>query len=69
VAERSPRLVKANTQWTPEQLAWLHSESERLGLRSASAVARMIVQAAMQVSQGGCRECPVHCQHEGVQRS
>jgi aldehyde:ferredoxin oxidoreductase len=61
VAERSPRLVKANTQWTPEQLAWLHSESERLGLRSASAVARMIVQAAMVAAAGTCLRCPVHC--------
>lgn len=68
MAERAKRLVKANTQWTPEQLAWLHSEAERLGLRSAAAVARMLVQAAMTAAQETCtHECSVHPRHEGVQ--
>ncbi len=52
MARNAERMVKANTQWTPEQYAWLQRESERLGLRSAAAAARMIVQAAMSAERG-----------------
>ncbi len=40
-------MAKSSQQWTREQAAWLDTEAVRLGLRSRAAVARMIVQAAM----------------------
>ncbi len=69
VAETSGGLVKGSMQWTPEQHEWLQTESRRLGLASVSAVARMIVQAAMTAAQETCLKCPKHCSaHEGVQQ-
>jgi hypothetical protein len=40
-------LIRSSVQWTPEQYRWLQQRAERLGLRSVSAVARMVVQEAM----------------------
>lgn len=45
--DESEALVKASVQWTREQYLWLQERARRLGLRSISAVARMIVQEAM----------------------
>ena len=52
VAKKSEPMVKANTQWTRDQIHWLRERSERLGLRSAAAAARMVVQAAMEADAG-----------------
>lgn len=40
-------LVRASSQWTVEQYAWLQERSRRLGLNSIAAAARTVVQAAM----------------------
>lgn len=61
VAETSGGLVKQSIQLTPEQSAWLESESDRLGLRSVSAVVRLIVQANLTSASDACRQCPIHC--------
>lgn len=45
--DRPQRLVRASVQWSPEQYAWLKDRAQRLGLRSISAVACMVVQEAM----------------------
>jgi hypothetical protein len=69
VAETSGGMVKASAQWTPEQYQWLQDESERLGVGSVSAVARMVVQAAMTAAQEECtHECRIHPRHEGAPR-
>jgi hypothetical protein len=68
VAETSGGLVKKSFQLTPEQVLGLEAESERLGLRSTSAVVRLLVQAYLNHTQGTCRQCPIHCSaHEVVQ--
>jgi len=68
VAETSGGLVKKSFQLTPEQVAGLEAESERLGLQSTSAVIRLVVQAYLSEQRGVCRRCPSHCPvHEGVQ--
>lgn len=40
-------MVRASTQFTPHQYAWLRARTERLGLGSIAAAVRMIVQEAM----------------------
>lgn len=40
-------MVKSSQQWTPAQLAWLEARAQALGVGPVSAVARMIVQQAM----------------------
>lgn len=49
-------LTRGSVQWTPEQLVWLKARARRLGLRSVAAVARMIVQEAMNAEQDTARE-------------
>jgi hypothetical protein len=44
----SDKKIRGSVQWTPEQLAWLQARERRLGLGSVAAVARMIVQAAIE---------------------
>lgn len=57
MAETAGGLIKMSIQVTPEQAAWLESESERLGLGSVAAVARFYLQAAMSAERGNdCRK-------------
>ena len=39
--------VKSSQHWTPEQLAWLRAKGDATGIVTVAAVARMVVQAAM----------------------
>lgn len=39
--------VKSSQHWTPDQLAWLRAKGDATGIVTVAAVARMIVQAAM----------------------
>lgn len=41
------RLIKGSQQWTADQAAWLQARASSSGLGSVSAVARLIVQQAM----------------------
>lgn len=44
-------LIKASSQWTPEQYAWLKAQAAARGLTSVAAVLRVMVQAAMPSQQ------------------
>jgi hypothetical protein len=44
-------LKRWNGMLEPKQIAWVKERSKRLGLRSESAVIRMLVQAAMDAEQ------------------
>lgn len=40
-------MLKTNQQWTPEQSAWLRAKAQASGVGTVAAVARMVVQQAM----------------------
>lgn len=49
-------LIRGSVQWTPEQLLWLKVRAKRLGVRSVAAIARMVVQEAINAERTDARE-------------
>ena len=44
-------MLKTNQQWTPEQIAWLRAKADATGIVTVAAVARMVVQAAIEAER------------------
>lgn len=44
-------MLKTNQQWTPEQSAWLRARADASGIGTVAAVARMVVQQAIEAER------------------
>ncbi len=44
-------MLATSQQWTPEQRAWLEARAQRLGVGTVAAVARMLVQQAIEAER------------------